>query len=268
MDCRALPTVESPPEHSISQLGDHISLYYLEISCAQSDLVAGSFDPTSDESPGDLTIRMNMVPLLESAFANIEYFAQVYGGYGQITKLGHIGALPGRPDPSFHLRAEALDINWIAWSTGEVSRPCNGAFEALNPTSHRRLIGVEAGLRKYFGTVINRGWRGHNNHFHVDPGCPVQFNKGKETHRLFIRDCISAFTSVDDVPYNQNQWRGNIDDDTDEAALQVLLRALGMDCLDIDMNIPDYYLFLDFIMMHAFSDQRAGAYRWNGFTEL
>ena len=244
-------------------------LYYLDVSCETSDLVDETFDLTTlVDGPDPLTIRMNMVRLLEAAFANIEYFARVYGGYGHITKLGHIGALPGSNLPSFHLRAEALDINWIAWSTGEVSRPCNGAFEASNPTSHRRLVGIEAGLRKYFGQVINRGYfsngsYSHHNHFHIDPGCPVHFNMNKATHRLFIRDCIAAFTSIDDVAYNQNNWTV-----TDAANIQVLLGAFGMDCLDIDTNIPDYYLFLDFIMMHAFSDQPAGIYQWNGLTQL
>ena len=34
------------------------------------------------------------------------------------------------------------------------------------------------------------------------------------------------------------------------------------------LSTVPYYLFLDFIMIHAFSDQQAGTYRWSGLAQL
>lgn len=41
-----------------------------------------------------------------------------------------------------------------------------------------------------------------------------------------------------------------------------LLSDLGMECLDPVQYLNHYHIFLDFIMMHGFADERAGTYRW------
>lgn len=200
-------------------------------------------------------------------------FSSRYGGYGQITRIGHLGSYPaGKDRTSFHNTGEAVDISWLQWSTGQSCRPCNGKYNASDPINRRRLVAVEASLRKHFGTVLNRGYPGHFNHFHVDTGCPVRFRpKSYSSHRLFARDCIEAFTGTA-IGYDQCPWRDGTavptrvcpreDNREDEIALSGLLTSLGMDCLDIENKISDYQVFLSYIMMHGFANADAGEFRY------
>ena len=172
--------------------------------------------------------------------------------------------------PSWHYHAKALDLMWVAWGgTGEFgrewltySRPCVAKDDvALGSVQHRRIVAVEAALRKSFGTVLQRDYNwAHRNHFHADIGTPVapDFGKGASaSNNLFLRDCIRAFT---DYALDHNKkW-----DDDAKAGYAVLLTDLGMEGLDPQRNVDDYLLFLNFIMMHGFADKRAGHYRWRG----
>ncbi|WP_423919204.1 hypothetical protein [Candidatus Poriferisodalis sp.] len=227
--------------------------------------------------------HQEFAPSLRAWLTNLEYFADAYGAYGSLTKLVYDGMyVSHRTSPSFHNTGEAIDIKWFDWSSGTACRPCNADFDVSSSTSaYRRMVGVEASLRKYFGNVVSRGYRGtdpdtgeilpyvHADHFHADTGCPVSFSTGKESNQLFARDCIRAFTLDTTTGYlstsatNPNQWTT-----AHQASLDALLASLSMDCFDIDTNISEYLIFLDYIMMHAFADRAAGHFRWSGAQDL
>ena len=98
------------------------------------------------------------------------------------------------------------------------ARPCYGKEEvASGRTAYRRLLAVEAGLRKYFGYVLNRKIDGHYN-MRVDNGgvdddggfrCPPALRlkddvgtgwRYKQCH-YFMQDCIVAFLDEHDEAY-------------------------------------------------------------------
>lgn len=226
------------------------------------------FPANQDYLRCDLSLR----PSLRAFIYNTSYFSREFGGaMGDIHVLGHGGGL--RPYPgvdSYHYQAKALDIYWIGWSNEAqhvAARPCNAAVEiSTRPTNHRRLVAVEAGLRKWFSYVLNRDIDDHHHHFHVDNGCPsiaLRVRKGTTDNwvytscHYFIQDCINAFTDMQ-IPYD-GQWGSDT-----QRGYEVLLSDFGMELLDPIANINEYLLFLDYVMMHGFADSRAGSFRWAG----
>ncbi|MDE0268601.1 MAG: hypothetical protein OXI96_06150 [Acidimicrobiaceae bacterium] len=240
---------------------------------------------------------------LDSFVKNTNYFSAMYGNYGTMKIIGHIGAqrdrlrcdVPNRDsyvhcqrdesdpaelldletsavlpqgssiNPSFHYHGKALDITWIYWDNHGVPIYClpyDALTEAEDVTTHRRLIAVEAGLRKWFGYVLNRGISNHHNHFHVDNDCPVALrlkdSSSSRTHtscHFFMQDCIYAFTD-EKIAYD-GDWGPK-----SKHGCKTLLSDFGMECLNPAKYVSHYMLFLDYVMMHGFADAPAGTYRW------
>ena len=201
---------------------------------------------------------------LDSFVLTLSHFGREYGGakYGSVDLLGHIGGRPVDSRPTYHNVGKALDITWVHWEDGAESLPSFAGKQAEHPMTHRRLIGVEAALRKWFGYVLNRGISNHHNHYHVDNGCPralrLSHNARKRTHTscaFFIQDCINAFTEVQ-VSYD-GIWGAQ-----SATGFKILLSDLGLECLRPVDHLNEYVLLLDYIMMHAFADRPAGWYRW------
>lgn len=247
-------------------------------------------ETVSDASSGnsDLPVHPDLVKVLHKYANNFSYFCREFGdsNYGRIEWLGHIGAGGGLPRSSFHNHYKALDISWYEWSGGNTSRPVDARHEVQTGdgtwrrSTHRRLVAVEAGLRKYFGYVLNRyigrpekGTEGplspHKNHFHVDNGCGIglrvdrarlqdpvlpTLRKVRSCH-YFIQDCVWAFTDID-AGYD-GRWGAKT-----ELGYLTLLRDMGMERLDPISYVSHYLLFLDFIIVHGLTDSRSGAYRW------
>ena len=212
------------------------------------------------------------------AFANtVNYFSTQCGsGYGTLQTIGHWGGQrPGEYcGTSYHCVAKAVDIYWIEWSGGVVSRPCNGISEAASSRmARRRLLAVEAGLRKCFGYVLARKIDRHHNHFHADNGCPIALrirtvNKQTNSKRaytscnFFIQDCVRAFVNYGtNKQNNRPDYDGNWNDESRTGYLK-LLSEFGMSGLDPVLNVNHYMVFLDFVMMHGFANRWAGAYKW------
>lgn len=178
-----------------------------------------------------------------------------------------------RVNKSWHYHDRAIDIAWIGWNDATLerpiqrraSRPCRGRSDVQSGTAaYRRMVAVEACLRKYFGTVVNRNYdSAHWNHFHVDDGPCVGLNLGLSTHVMFIKDCIEAFTDVrlsgDGDEFGVHN--GSYDDDARDG-YNTLLSDLGMERLVPEMFGSHYWLFLNYIMMHGFANERAGQYRY------
>ena len=232
---------------------------------------------------------------LDDFVTNTNWFSSKYGiNYGQMETIGILGAqrdrAPCTPANSLHCMGKALDIAWITWNGGVHSRPCNGPDEANDLTSLRRLVAIEAGLRKRFGFVLNRyignidpekgsvteGAKSpHRNHFHIEVGCglglrvdrtrlddPVlSANRHKRSSHCFLQDCIRAFTDVQ--PDYDAYWGRQA-----ELGYRTLLSDLGMELLDPIGTLSHFQLFLSYVMMHGFANRRAGAYRWGGTVSL
>lgn len=241
----------------------------------------------------DLRVHPVLVEVLHRYANNFSYFCREFGDghYGRIEWLGHIGAGGGSPRHSFHNHYKALDISWYEWTGGNTSRPIVAGREVETArgewrrTTHRRLVAVEAGLRKYFGYVLNRyigslredveDWlkegpgSPHRNHFHVDNGCGIGLRVDRTDIRnpvvpkqrkirschYFIQDCIWAFTDID------AGYDGIWGEDTERGYL-TLLRDMGMERLDPVRYVSHYLFFLDYIIIHGLTDSRSGTYRW------
>lgn len=247
-----------------------------------------------------INLDASLEPLLNSFVNNMSYFSRVFGdeGYGDISWIGDLGGPPGgKPRRTYHNVGRALDIAWIQWVGGHTSKPQVAESEVFDsnrlwkPTTHRRLVAVEAGLRKWFGYVLNRyigrpeldaslpraeGPKSeHHNHFHADNACHVALRvvrSSLDTQKkpttaanaqprwirscnYFVQDCINAFTD-ERVSYD-GQWDGETDH-----GYETLLSDLGMECLNPVQYVNHYMLFLDYIMMHGFANKPAGYFRW------
>jgi hypothetical protein len=266
-----------------------VGLRYLagvnEDKCVTSeDLTQLLGSPTSDAERTRL-VTLLIHPDLHSAVnnfvTNTNYFSANFGkNYGHMEFLGHIGAqryelrykdkARTQIRPSWHYHGRALDIKWVGWQGDGSGRsrlaslPCNGRVEVgSSSTQYRRLVAVEAGLRKWFGVVLNRNWPGHNDHFHVDCGQPVHLNldivNRATSWCYFIQSCIEALTDY------QVGIHDGIYGPITRLGYQTLLSDLGMSGLKPHRSINEYYLFLDYVMMHGFGDRRAGHYRWDGY---
>jgi len=266
-----------------------VSLRYL--ASLDSDKCVVSEDLTSlVQIPAGDAERIRIVTLLihpdlhdaiNNFVTNTNYFSTNFGeGYGAMEFLGHLGAqryqvrykdkARTKISASWHYHGRAFDISWIGWEgdgTGKnrlASRPCNGSVEAASSSAqYRRLVAVEAGLRKWFGTVLNRNWTGHNDHFHVDCGSPVHLNLDVR-HRAtswgyFVQSCVEALTDF------QIGRHDGIYGAVSEQGYETLLSDLGMSRLEPHRNVNEYYLFLDYVMMHGFGNRRAGHHRWDGY---
>ena len=234
------------------------------------------------QSDGTLTVHQEMRAPLD-AFANtVNYFSSQCGGtgYGTLETIGHGGGQRSergcKSGNSFHCEANAIDVFWLEWSGGVVSRPCNGAAEAASSTAaHRRLVAVEAGLRKSFGYVLARSISKHHNHFHADNGCPIALRLKSDTSaegsakgiytscHYFVQDCVRALATG----YGQLAYDG-VWGSVSETGFAQLLSDFGMGGFDPVSHVNEYTVFLDFVMMHGFANRPAGTFRWGDIPEL
>ena len=263
-ECDYNPPAPAPnqfPSNSISSIGGG------DVSIEFRYAVPSNWMSLPTQSIG---IDISMELPLNSFALTLSHFSAEYGGsrYGSIQWMGHLGTQPGTVRNSYHNVGKAFDLAWVHWQGSAISRPLYSAEEASNLTTHRRLLGVEAALRKSFGYVLNRHINNHHNHFHVDNGCPLALRLRRRrdipsghkaaaytSSAYFVQDCIKAFTDVSVA--TDGDWG-----EQSKAGFKVLISDLGMECLDPVRNINEYMLLLDYVMMHAFSDQRAGSYRW------
>jgi len=114
--------------------------------------------------------------------------------------------------PGFHGRGEAFDLDGLHWA--------GRAFVTLNyPSDSRFYLGVEAVLRKHFGTVLDYHYNpAHRDHLHIDTGGEVGFNRSLKSKVFFLQ---AALTEVLDIPVGIDGVWG---DETSGAAAQALTR--------------------------------------------
>ena len=195
----------------------------------------------TDWSADELSLDESMRKPIYDFVDNLSWFSREVGdsGYGNVAWIGHVGGGPGDRRNTYHNTGHALDIVRIQWVGGNASQPRDGTSEVHDDqgrwlqTTHRRMVAVEAALRKHFGYVLNRyigdpakeegewGEEGpnskHQNHFHVDNGCeralridrtsldnPAQGHRSVRSCHYFVQDCINAFTDLE-VEYD-GRW--------------------------------------------------------------
>lgn len=90
----------------------------------------------------------------------------------------------------YHGRARAFDLDGIFWK--------DKVFITKNyPSDKSFYLGVEAVLRKHFGTVLNYNYnRAHQDHFHIDDGTEIGFNTASKSKVLFVQDSLSQILEI------------------------------------------------------------------------
>ncbi|MCP3974250.1 MAG: hypothetical protein GY720_07140 [bacterium] len=196
----------------------------------------------------------------------MEYFANIFGSLGTVNWVGQGGSfVDHRTTPSYHRTGEAIDLKFIKWPNAKNTKACNGPYDTSpsKPKRHRRYLAVEASLRKYFGYVLNTYIPDHDNHFHVDNGCPagLAINWGSSLRQYksvayFIQDCCIMFNNASITL--DGIWGSQTDNAFDD-----LLDVLNLDCTDPKNSLSDYRLFLDYVQMHGFKNKLAGYYTYS-----
>ena len=128
-------------------------------------------DPWGDDyaanSGRGLMLHSKMTEPVRGFVSTLDYYskwvaAQGVTGYGRVDWIGHMGGIRNeKGNPSYHYAEAALDVTHVHWSGGNISRPWRARSEVAvdgtsTPVEHRRLVAVEAALRKWFPYVLNR----------------------------------------------------------------------------------------------------------------
>jgi len=93
--------------------------------------------------------------------------------------------------PGFHGLGRAFDLDALFW-------PGRDFITLHYPTDQKLYLGVEAVLRKHFGTVLNYLYNSdHHDHLHADDRSEVGFVRSSKARVLFVQ---AALTHVLDVP--------------------------------------------------------------------
>lgn len=117
--------------------------------------------------------------------------------------------------PGFHGLGRAFDLDAIFWRDKD--------FITLNYQSDKKFyLGVEAVMRKHFGTVLNHLYNAdHRDHLHLDDGTEVGFSASSRSRVLFVQ---AAIVHVFDVAIDIDGVFG----DQTEGAIRTVFQRLGI----------------------------------------
>ncbi len=166
--------------------------------------------------------------------AMTEVLAAVPASFGAAEVITSAGAYVSKP--GYHGLGRAFDLDGIFFAGKE--------FVTLNfPSDMQFYIGVEAVLRKHFGTILNYDYDlAHRDHFHIDNGSSVGWNKVSKSRVCFLQNalnqCFGAGIQVD----------GAYGPET-EKALKLTLEDLGIGTIGVPAN---WLTFLDRTAAAAF----------------
>jgi hypothetical protein len=111
----------------------------------------------------------------ESCFAELR---EIAGKPDCIVSGGCYVNKPGR-----HGQGRAMDIDSIWWPGWHVVTKVGITI---------RYLGVEAVLRRHFGTVLNYDYnRAHQDHWHVDDGRPVGYAPRSRAQTVFVQQALN-----------------------------------------------------------------------------
>ncbi|WP_020588532.1 extensin family protein [Desulfobacter curvatus] len=135
--------------------------------------------------------------------------------------------------PGMHAKGRAIDIDALFWSDYALI-----TNNYLVQTSF--YLGVEAILRKHFGTVLNYLYNAaHKDHFHVDDGTEVGYSNTSKSKTFFLQ---AALVNLFEQPISVD---GKWGDET-SGAVSVVFKGLG-----IQRDIFDKNAWLDFLTQAA-----------------
>ena len=149
----------SRPTHSFKTLGG-VPVHYARPPVAQYG---------SRGKPHTFYCEAGFQKQLDSMFDEL-WLKCPFGKAEVITSAGAFVEKPGQ-----HGKGRALDIDGIFWAERD--------FVTLRyPKDTKFYLGVEAILKKHFGTVLDYNYnKDHHDHFHVDNGSNVGFGPSKQT---------------------------------------------------------------------------------------
>jgi hypothetical protein len=128
--------------------------------------------------------------------------------------------------PGFHGLGRAFDLDAVFW-------PGRDFVTLRYPTDQKFYLGVDAILRKHFGTVLNFLYNAdHHDHLHVDDGSEVGFVKSSKSRVLFVQ---AALTHVLNVPVGIDGIYGT----ETEGGLRTAFERLG---ISGDINTREVWL--------------------------
>jgi peptidoglycan hydrolase-like protein with peptidoglycan-binding domain len=145
--------------------------------------------------------------------------------------------------PSFHGQGRAFDLDGIFWS----NRTFVTFKDGYQRSDRKFYFGVEAVLRKHFGTVLDYLYNAdHRDHFHVDDGTGVGFRASAKSVVYFLQ---AALVYVFNLSVGASGIDGVYGSDTKAAVRQALSR-LGITG-DIS-NVNTWRQFLTGVAQTAF----------------
>lgn len=117
---------------------------------------------------------------------------------------------------SLHHKNRAFDFDALLFGDG--SNWVSNTF----PQRPQLYLGIEAILRKHFGTVLAYDYnRAHEDHFHFDNGTPTGFKTAAKSHVIFIQNVIALI-------YGSAIGRDGVWGGETERALRALRTELGI----------------------------------------
>ena len=115
--------------------------------------------------------------------------------------------------PGQHGLGRAFDLDCIFWTD-------KSFVTLLFPMDRRFYLGIDAVLRKHFGTVLNFHFNAaHRDHFHIDDSAPTGFFAGHRSRVLFLQ---MALTFLFESPVAID---GQIGAETNGATREVLVQS-------------------------------------------
>jgi hypothetical protein len=108
--------------------------------------------------------------------------------HGQAEVITSAGTYVNRS--GYHGLGRALDLDAIFWSDKD--------FITLSfPTDQRFYLGVEAIIRKHFGTVLNHLYNNaHRDHLHLDDSTEVGFVRSSRARVLFLQAALTYVFNI------------------------------------------------------------------------
>lgn len=167
----------------------------------------------------------------------VECFEELWNvcPFGKAELITSAGAYVNKS--GYHGKGRGFDLDAIFWKERD--------FVTLDyPSDPVFYLGVEAILRRHFGTVLGYIYnRAHRDHFHIDNGTEVKFTSASNSRVLFVQ---ASLTHVLDIPVD-------IDGKYGPQTSKAIRKALDdMGVTDDFDSIPGWKLYLLKVAESAF----------------
>jgi hypothetical protein len=142
---------------------------------------------------------------------------------------------------SFHHKNRAFDLDGLLFD--DDSNWVANTF----PQRPQLYLGIEAVLRKHFGTVLSYDYnRAHEDHFHFDNGTATGFKSAAKSHVIFIQNVIA-------LVYGSAISRDGLWGPETESALRTLRTRLGIGTIT---SLANWMALLDAVADEAMTLDR------------